>query len=632
MNKWITFITCALMAFVSTGLMSQAIIWGGPDDPNSTFAGGLNGWTAVGVSCSDNANGQAVAAANAKWEYKANASPSGGAYAGSEPILSPTAANGAALFNSDRLDNNGVQGAFLTGSCPSPHKAYLVSPVIDLTGENSVILTFHQYYRNYQARTTVEVSGNGGQTWTEFVFNQEIELNASTPRDSKKSIDISAVAANNAEVQIRFVFDGDYYFWIIDDVVLISSLPENSLGMDRHFYPVSNISIPQGLAAGETYSFSARISNDGGNTVTNAFLKVQIVAATGGAIMWEDSIALEPLPSGTSGLVVQFPEDVTYSPADLAVGQYFIRYTIYQPGIVDNFPTDNVRQSTFNITANNDVWQSGVLRQYTRPCFDASCDLLAPWAWGSFFFVPEETVEDFRISDVVVSVAGENAAADLNGKEISFFMLEILNDDFFGDSTTPEDGSNTYVGAGFKSVSASDNRQEIPIELVDLDDEPFILEKGAFYFAFLSMPEGLIMGYDNQYLNYPLSLSNDNVIFTSRLFFDGVFQSTFRDAMPFIKFNMLTTTVDNTPLPDYALTLFPNPAGNYTTMDVKLDQASNITITLADINGKVINFQNFQSVQNMQHTIDTSMLPNGAYVVRVATEMGTSTRKLVIAK
>jgi hypothetical protein len=94
----------------------------------------------------------------------------------------------------------------------------------------------------------------------------------------------------------------------------------------------------------------------------------------------------------------------------------------------------------------------------------------------------------------------------------------------------------------------------------------------------------------------------------------------------------MMTAVDNQPLPEYAVTLFPNPAGNYTTIDLKLDQASDITITIADLNGRVIKFQNFKAVQNMQHSFDTSTLPNGAYLVRVATEQGTSTKKLMIAK
>lgn len=632
MNKLITIMTCAVLAFASTGLMAQTIIWGGPTDPNSSFAGGLNDWTAVGVTCSNNSGGTAVPGSNASWEYKADASPAGGAYAGTEPMLSPTAANGAAIFNSDRLDNNGVVGAFLTGACPSPHKGYLVSPIIDMSGQSTVILTFHQYYRNYQARTTVEVSGNGGQNWTEFLINEEIELGASTSRDSKKSIDISSIAANQNDVQIRFVFDGDYYFWLIDDVVLVNSFAQNSLSMDRHFYPVSNLYIPQGLAAGESYRFSARISNEGGNEVTDAFLKVQIVAAVGGAILWEDSLALDPIPAGTTGLVVEFPEEITYSPADLAPGQYFIRYTVYQPGITDNFPSDNVRQSTFYITEDDDVWQSGELRTYTRPCFDQDCTGTAPWAWGTFFFVPEETVEEYRIGSVTTSVAGETSAADLSGKSVDFFMLEILSEDFFGDGVTPEDGTNTFVGLGSTEISAEDDQEEIVIPFENIDEEDFIVEKGVTYFGYLSMPEGLLMGYDNQYINTPLSLTEGQVIFTSRLFFDGSFQSTFGNAMPYIQLNLLMTAVDNTPLPEYAVTLFPNPAGNYTTIDLKLDQASDITITIADLNGRVIKFQNFKAVQNMQHSFDTTTLPNGAYLVRVATEQGTSTKKLMIAK
>src|SRR5690606_10627579 len=145
-------------------------------------------------------------------------------------------------------------------------------------------------------------------------------------------------------------------------------------------------------------------------------------------------------------------------------------------------------------------------------------------------------------------VAGEESAADLDGKTVDFFMLEILNEDFFGDGVAPGDGTNDFAGFGFLDISAGDDQEEIDIPFKDFDEEDFILQNGVTYFGYLSMPERLLMGYDNQYINHPLSLTEDQVIFTSRLFFDGSFQSTFGSAMPYIKLNLLTTTIDNTPL------------------------------------------------------------------------------------
>jgi hypothetical protein len=51
----------------------------------------------------------------------------------------------------------------------------------------------------------------------------------------------------------------------------------------------------------------------------------------------------------------------------------------------------------------------------------------------------------------------------------------------------------------------------------------------------------------------------------------------------------LVTSTDETPLPESALNVFPNPINNVLNLEVSFDNATDATITIADINGRVIN-------------------------------------------
>lgn len=193
------------------------------------FASGIPAtWTNAGQS-----NG--VDNPNAVWEYRGatGAQPvtvgSRGAYANpAATILSPTASNGFVILDSDFLDNAGTAGNFGGGIAPSPHLSTLVSPVIDLSGESNVVLTFNQYYRRFLGpggtvtpASYVDLSTDGGATWgTTITLNSGVGVNGSTTRDDQQILNVTSVLAGVAQARMRFRFDGDYYFWMVDDIKL----------------------------------------------------------------------------------------------------------------------------------------------------------------------------------------------------------------------------------------------------------------------------------------------------------------------------------------------------------------------------------------------------------------------------
>ncbi len=623
------FILCTALLSISLLTSAQTIIWGGPGDPNSEFDGGLNDWTAEGIFCSQGASSN-----NAAWEHSTTGQSVGG-FSSDDRIMSPSFNNGVALFDSDWLDNGGDPNNFNGGVCPVLHRGELISPVMNFSGHSTVILRFNQFFRWYlgpnnsetEPPSSVHVSNNGGNSWTKFVVNEDVEFDEFTPADDVVTLDISNIAANQSNVRIKFVFEGDAYFWMIDDVYVLGGEVENDLSMDLHYFHPTARYIPQAYQDAEEFPFSARISNDGGNDISNAFLKVQIIN-NNQQEMWADSMALDPISSGTSGRVEI--ADFTYLPQGLTPGLYVMRYTVYQPGIEDATPGNNTRTSTFFIT-NNSFWQSADPIGYIGSGFDED----AMWGWGSFFITSPNTQESFNVSSIEATFAGQTSAGDLNGQMAEAYLMEVTSFDVGSAGTTIDDGmTNIVVGLGERSLSAADDFEFIEFDIEGLNGESgFVLDNGTPYKVMLVVDERVLIGYDDDFVNVPLNLGDgDNA--SANIFYDGEFAGfSYVGEMPYIKLNLrLVTTADEKPLPESAIKVFPNPAEHYTNVQFDMENATDVTITLADMNGRVLWYNNWSGIQRDLIPIDLSRLSAGQYIIRVASGMGTSTKTITVTK
>ena len=163
---------------------------------------GLDGWTSENLSSTN----------FGAWEWKENGKADLGIYWNDRDSIRSTSLGGAAVYDSDGQFSVGIGNPLL------PVKVALNSPVLNFSGESKVYLKFNQYFRNFQTDTRVEVSVDNGTTWTIFNVNDNVNQNVETSSGDEKIIDISTPAADVGEVRVRFVFSGDYYYWILDDV------------------------------------------------------------------------------------------------------------------------------------------------------------------------------------------------------------------------------------------------------------------------------------------------------------------------------------------------------------------------------------------------------------------------------
>ncbi|MCW3126920.1 MAG: protease-associated domain protein [Bacteroidetes bacterium] len=190
------------------------------------FSGGISPalWSNVG-----SASGGSPSAV--KFTPRMNQTAGSGGHYGSTygTITSPTRATGYITFDSDSLDE-GTGTTQGTGPAPAPQHVELTSHAIDVSTHPRVRLDFYQYLANFRATSSVAFSTDS-INWTIDTLNADLSANAATDlADEKVTIDLSSIVNGQNNLFIKFIFDGEYYFWALDDINVIE-LPQNDLSI-----------------------------------------------------------------------------------------------------------------------------------------------------------------------------------------------------------------------------------------------------------------------------------------------------------------------------------------------------------------------------------------------------------------
>lgn len=146
--------------------------------------GGLpSGWT------NTNSNGQ--------WSFN---NPGG------RTINTTTSANGFAIFDSDDI-----------GQDNQPEVSDLITPAFDCSGYAIVTLQLEHHFRYYDLSDyRISVSGDNGNNYTTLIFDS-----TDTPNAETLNFDISAVAAGQSQVRLKFTYRGNWsWYWAVDDILV----------------------------------------------------------------------------------------------------------------------------------------------------------------------------------------------------------------------------------------------------------------------------------------------------------------------------------------------------------------------------------------------------------------------------
>ncbi len=316
------------------------------------FANGIPGGWESGISSTYDI---------ASWEYRGPSTipnntvgAQGSCATLAQPISSLTASNGFVIFDSNWWDNpdNPCTLEFLgTGSDPGPHEAWLITNPIDLSNVIGAVLTFQQQYRHYQSTSKVQISTDDGETWTDVLTNSLSE----SSQVEWASINVSAYTAGQPNVRFKFVFDGLYYWWLLDDITVY--IPnENDIQLLSSTYSTN-----QGILGAEPYSdleydqyplvmipafkFKTTAQNIGAFEQTQVSMNTKIIKNDVTQVYNSNSAAVT-MSSGQSNT---FSITATYTPP-AQLGDYEIYYTIDQLQEDDN-PLNNIDSLDYTIAS-----------------------------------------------------------------------------------------------------------------------------------------------------------------------------------------------------------------------------------------------------------------------------------------
>lgn len=543
---------------VADALQKGGAIW------TEDFANGMNStngtWTQGGI---DQIWKHSFYTTSGEWS---NGTP---AFAGA------SAANGFMLFDADSVN-------FLVSPNYVDKSGELISPSIDLSSESAVSLTFESNLRfccSASLNLWASVSNDGGQTWTDYDVLNGLAVNAASPNPDLVNVNISAVAANQGNVQIKFSFGGggvSHYYWIVDEINLVAPAGDDvtltSVQYDdyiQYTYQPMNQVVP--------LDFWGFVDNQGANAQTNVTMDVSVDgvsnAFTGsGTIANLASTAIDSINASTM-----------FTPS--ATDNYTITYDITMDN-TDINPADNSMTQAFSVTdtvygVDDGAPGGGLWNQ------DDGAGNTNSFEMGPFY---EINANDYITSLTIFIGANTAPGAILYGV--------VYMDDASGFLYMDQTADYT--------VTAGDIGGSVTLPL----SSPIAVAPGEGYVA----AGGHYGGPDAMYI------ANGGTAPAQTCFFlDGTDNTWYYiTSIPTVRMNM----TPNVGLSEEASLAgvklgqnYPNPTNGTTTISYELAQAGNVTLEVFDVTGKKVMEMNEGSQAAGQHNfvLDANSLSSGLY-------------------
>ena len=597
------------------------VLWGGPGDPNGEFDGGLNDWTTEGTDAT-------TMMLDAPWTFEADADIAEGAFAPAAPIASPSAANGAMGYNSDFYDNGGDDTMLGMGPVPGPHIAHLISPTIDMTDNSSIALNFFSYFRKFTSTVSVSYSNDNGTTWSEAIEVHDENENPTNGASTNREVLIYLPGAGGtSEFKFRFTFEGNYYFWMVDDVAIIEA-PRHDLKISSFFYTPASFEQPQAHINIDTFAFFMYVTNAGTEPQTNIILGAQ-VRDEDNDIIYETSTNIGDLEPGITDSV--FDIAGTFVPDMLEIGTYRLTYTITADS-TDQWTADNLDGDDFRVS--EEIFR----KDHTTASFDSYSNLGGPWQIGAVFETSGGFGNSYFTAESITFAGTTNQNDPIMGKTVSVYLLKIkeeINDGFGNlvDESFITNPGFELLGVGeFTYTNNNQRRMKVTTPLSDFDGEPsVILEENTRYLVLLdySASSTIFQGFNNK-INFRDRLNFLAFNEGSGTWFGGFTDGEFMQPIIRLELGFTTVGTNDQLLPESVLHIQPNPTSDQLGVQLDLEAATKAMIVITDITGKVMEVLEFDAAHKENITVDVQDYANGTYLLRLSTEAGARTLKFVV--
>lgn len=515
------------------------------------------------------------------------------------PIESATASNGFIIFDSNYWDDNlGPCGNFGVGPAPGPHVASLTTPSIDLTDFESVGLRFNQYCKNFQAETRIEYSLAGGDWQVLWVNN--VPLNSGeSPKNRIDRLNVSPQLGGQSDVRLRFVFDGNYYFWMLDDIEVFELL-QNNLYVESATYGDFDFDDQSHITGFEDMEYSlypaemapvlhfqADTWNFGSLPQTGCQMQVDL----------RNEITGDTIHSASSNITsLNFDQQYTFATPTHQLGSDIAPYTVHyrvSQTQEEQSPDNNHVIRDFAVSdvvyARDRLSTEGIF--VPNPAYNGS-----PYEVGNFFVITRENqaVESISIgigqgSDPFAAVYGRIYKLNVTGQGI--VAQSIAETDEFG------------ITAGSYNNVGDNNVMTIPFP------QPVALDKDSAYLVVAGTNAG------PESVFFPISGDSPDLTSMVRFYPNSWFYLV-RTPMVRMNFGPVVGVLEQTKS-ELDFSCYPNPANAILNLKYALTETAFTDVQIYDQVGKVVLRESFGrlAVGNYQQTLDISGLNAGWYVV-----------------
>ncbi len=624
-------------------------VWG--QNGEGSFACGLGDWTALAVSDEVSV-----------WKWDADTSPVGQSGA-PRMVDSPTACNGAAQM--DFCDYNFDPGPASTAVF---FASDLLSPLIDLTGVARPVIHFTHYLCTLsedQEIAFMTYSRDGGATWLDTVpitSNSFINTNGQSETFDTEVVKMPFCGdeiGNTDQFRIRFIANGNFYFWTIDDVYITDETIADAEAFTGWFAGAPNFKTPASQV--DQIAFMVDANNNGNVDFSNASYTATITKD--GAELHSVTQDLGALPKCTNVENVIVPD---FWQMSSELGEYQITYTLTADSEFDDTePENNTVSSTFEVTESTfsklrteeevgTPYMNGLGQNATYISFANGYYItngggnLSPLTLTTGF--ETDIFTDFGFTTLTGEV--REWVLDTNGDGIANLETEttlLAQGQVLLDPSNPIDLRNIEIdlvgGSSFTNEFAPTGQYLAVIHVAPLtppSEDTFMapLSSGFvnnyagnkdYYFApadFAFANNGVSLGRPGSMSDFEGAAGTPTDQGARNLDPADGNALTWHVAM---EIGIVSNTVDIDETID--MSIFPNPATDAVTVDLNLAEVSkSVNVQIVDISGKIVANNNFTNIKDSALNINTSALASGVYMINVFTDNGVKTERILIQK
>ncbi len=635
LNGGISLVPCS-----SPRVYSTDVFWGNKPGEGD-FSNGLGGWSTV--SLTENAT--------RRWTHHPIDLPIFGAFNGNAArIASPTACNGVATINFvsySVVDNP---------SLAQPYPVYiseLISPTVSCVGKTGVSVEFYQLINRLNRNLFYSISVDDGATWSERVEVPTQNAVNTTPNTELRTIPIPQFN-NQARCKFKFIAEGDFYFYSIDDVVFTTKKIYD-VKINRDWYAgAPNFATPFNQTT--PFPLIVDIENLGNQVLKNSKVIATVTKDSDKSVIYRDSIVYPDIPIGTKAENAIFNKRVTL-PQE--IGNYTLTYSVV---------ADSTKATNETVFSTPIQLSKNIFSKLPIPAPGTS-GVLSGWRAGgvtnfftasSYYRVPKGTWPNAKPITIDkaftgVSVNPTNATANTSAiLSVDVYEWTNPNDSVVKPADRKRIATGTQVilndtaSIEIPLFDPNDNQKKVVLNnkgdlhlIVSTSISP--LDDGNTTWFMASRNPADLRESSGQYNSFATSFADANVGGNGHNCFFGSSagdtpESRILEPTSLVVYNPLIlqevdlTSVD---LIDKAIEtkIYPNPASDKLTIDLNLNENREfVFISMYNMDGKLVLAEKYLNVSSKMVNLDVSDLPTGIYNLRLTTDKGYSSQKVSIVK